>query len=408
MDSLTNGGTSLANTKTLATAKLAEDAITTKAGEMKTGDFKVHAQDGNARRATLMTAHGPVQTPTFMAVGTKATVKAMTSHELKEIGTQVVLGNTYHLHLRPGEKVIKNLGGLHKFMRWDGPILTDSGGFQVFSLSGLRKLTEEGVEFKSHLDGAKHFLSPETSMQIQMDLGADIIMAFDECLEYPATDERIKSSMDLTHRWLKRSKDAMTREESLLFGIVQGGLSEKHRMYSMDQVTSVDLPGYALGGFSVGEPIELMHDLVKIIGPKMPQHKPRYLMGVGTPLDLILMVDSGIDMFDCVMPTRVARNGTLYTWSGKVSIKRNEYREDSGPLDPECDCYTCTHYSKAYLRHLFLSGEILGSRLNSIHNLHFYMSLMAKAREAISEGRWAAFRDDCLSRFVKAAREPMI
>jgi queuine tRNA-ribosyltransferase len=373
---------------------------------MSVGEFKLHAQDGNARRATLMTSHGPIETPTFMAVGTKATVKAMTSHELKEIGTQVVLGNTYHLHLRPGEKVIKNLGGLHKFMQWHGPILTDSGGFQVFSLSGLRKLTEEGVEFKSHLDGAKYFLSPETSMQIQMDLGADIIMAFDECLEYPATDERIKSSMDLTHRWLIRSKAAMTRKESLLFGIVQGGLSEKHRMYSMDQVTSVDLPGYALGGFSVGEPIELMHDLVKVIGPKMPAHKPRYLMGVGTPLDLILSVDSGIDMFDCVMPTRVARNGTLYTWSGKISIKRNEYREDPSPLDPECDCYTCTHYSKAYLRHLFLSGEILGSRLNSIHNLHFYMSLMAKARAAISEGRWAAFRDDCLTRFVKALREP--
>lgn len=373
---------------------------------MGVGEFKLHAQDGNGRRATLMTSHGPIETPTFMAVGTKATVKAMTSHELKEIGTQVVLGNTYHLHLRPGEKVIKNLGGLHKFMQWHGPILTDSGGFQVFSLSGLRKLTEEGVEFKSHLDGAKYFLSPETSMQIQMDLGADIIMAFDECLEYPATDERIKSSMDLTHRWLIRSKAAMTRKESLLFGIVQGGLSEKHRMYSMDQVTSVDLPGYALGGFSVGEPIELMHDLVKVIGPKMPAHKPRYLMGVGTPLDLILSVDSGIDMFDCVMPTRVARNGTLYTWSGKISIKRNEYREDPSPLDPECDCYTCTHYSKAYLRHLFLSGEILGSRLNSIHNLHFYMSLMAKARAAISEGRWAAFRDDCLTRFVKALREP--
>lgn len=369
--------------------------------EMTLGEFQLHRQDGEARRGTLMTAHGPIQTPTFMAVGTKATVKAMTSHELKDLGTQVVLGNTYHLHLRPGEKVIKNLGGLHKFMHWNGPILTDSGGFQVFSLSQLRTLTEEGVEFRSHLDGKKHFLSPETSMQIQMDLGSDIIMAFDECLEYPATDEKIKKSMDLTHRWLLRSKAAMTRSESLLFGIVQGGLSEKHRLYSMDQVTSVDLPGYALGGFSVGEPIELMHELVKVIGPKMPKHKPRYLMGVGTPLDLILSVDSGIDMFDCVMPTRVARNGTLYTWQGKVSIKRNEYREDNSPLDPECDCYTCTHYSKAYLRHLFLSGEILGSRLNSIHNLSFYMSLMAKAREAIQEGRWASFRDFCLTRFVK-------
>lgn len=365
------------------------------------GSFKVHNQDGEARRATLMTAHGPIQTPTFMAVGTKATVKAMTPEELKDCGTQVVLGNTYHLHLRPGEKLIKNQGGLHKFMRWDGPILTDSGGFQVFSLSQLRTLTEEGVEFRSHLDGAKHFLSPETSMQIQMDLGADIIMAFDECLEYPATEERIKNSMDLTHRWLLRSQKAMTRPESLLFGIVQGGLSEEHRKYSLEQVTSVDLPGYALGGFSVGEPIELMHELVPKIAPKMPKHKPRYLMGVGTPLDLILMVDAGIDMFDCVMPTRVARNGTLYTWSGKVSIKRSEYKEDSSPLDPECDCYTCRNYSKAYLRHLFLSGEILGSRLNSIHNLHFYMALMSRARSAIAENRWSEYRDFCLTRFIK-------
>lgn len=363
--------------------------------------FALLAQDGEARRGRLMTAHGPVETPVFMAVGTKATVKAMTSHELKDIGTQVVLGNTYHLHLRPGEKIIQRQGGLHKFMQWQGPILTDSGGFQVFSLSQLRTMSEEGVEFRSHLDGAKHFLSPETSMQIQMDLGSDIIMAFDECLEYPATDDRIKQSMDLTYRWLLRSKAAMTRPKSHLFGIVQGGLSLEHRMYSLEQVTSVDLPGYALGGFSVGEPIELMHALVKEVAPKMPVHKPRYLMGVGTPLDLILSIDSGIDMFDCVMPTRVARNGTLFTWQGKVSIKRTEYKEDESPLDPECDCYTCTHYSKSYLRHLFLSGEILGSRLNTIHNLHFYMSLMKKSREAIEAGRWKEFRDFCLTRFVK-------
>ncbi|MFN7454599.1 MAG: tRNA guanosine(34) transglycosylase Tgt [Pseudobdellovibrionaceae bacterium] len=369
------------------------------------GQFTVHRTDGNARRGTLVTAHGSFETPTFMAVGTKATVKAMTPEELKDCGTQVVLGNTYHLHLRPGEKLVKKMGGLHKFMNWHGPILTDSGGFQVFSLSGLRTMSEEGVEFRSHLDGAKYFISPEKSMEIQMDLGSDIIMAFDECLKYPATDEEIKKSMDLTYRWLKRSKDSMKRESSLLFGIVQGGLSLEHRRYSMAQVTSVDLPGYALGGFSVGEPIHLMHELVKVIGPEMPAHKPRYLMGVGTPLDLILSVDSGIDMFDCVMPTRVARNGTLYTWSGKVSIKRNEYKEDSSPLDPECDCYTCRTYTKAYLRHLFLSGEILGSRLNTIHNLHFYMSLMKKAREAIAEGRWAEFRDFCLTRFVRPSEQ---
>ncbi|MEK2690532.1 tRNA guanosine(34) transglycosylase Tgt [Bdellovibrio sp. GT3] len=369
--------------------------------EMNLGQFVVHKTEGNARRATLMTAHGPVQTPVFMAVGTKATVKAMTPEELKECGTQVVLGNTYHLHLRPGEKTIKKMGGLHKFMNWHGPILTDSGGFQVFSLSKLRNMNEEGVEFRSHLDGAKHFISPEKSMEIQMDLGSDVIMAFDECLQYPATDEQIESSMALTYRWLLRSKAAMTRKESLLFGIVQGGLSLKHRLKSLEQITSVDLPGYALGGFSVGEPIHLMHELLPHVAPKMPANKPRYLMGVGTPTDLIIAIDSGIDMFDCVMPTRVARNGTIFTWQGKVSIKRSEYKEDPSPLDPECDCYTCTNYSKAYLRHMFLSGEILGSRLNTIHNIHFYMKLMEKAREAIAEGRWAAFRDDCLTRFVK-------
>ena len=365
------------------------------------GSFTVHAKDGNARRATLMTAHGPVETPTFMAVGTKATVKAMTPEELSQVGTQVVLGNTYHLHLRPGEKLIQKMGGLHKFMNWHGPILTDSGGFQVFSLSQLRTMSEEGVEFRSHLDGGKYFISPEKSMEIQMDLGSDIIMAFDECLKYPATDEEIKKSMDLTHRWLLRSKAAMTRAQSLLFGIVQGGLSLEHRKYSLAQVTSVELPGYALGGFSVGEPIELMHEIVKDLGPMMPESKPRYLMGVGTPLDLILSIDSGIDMFDCVMPTRVARNGTLYTWAGKLSIKRTEFKEDPRPLDLECDCYTCTNFSRAYLRHLFLSGEILSCRLNSIHNLHFYMSLMKKAREAIAAGKWAAYRDFCLTRFVK-------
>lgn len=376
---------------------------TTKTFEnMKLGEFKVHAKQGLARRATLMTAHGVVQTPVFMAVGTKATVKAMTPEELVECGTQVVLGNTYHLHLRPGEKLIQKMGGLHKFMNWNGPILTDSGGFQVFSLSQLRTMSEKGVEFRSHLDGAKYFISPEKSMEIQMDLGADIIMAFDECLQYPATEEQIEKSMALTYRWLLRSKEAMTRKESLLFGIIQGGLSLKHRLKSLEQVTSVDLPGYALGGFSVGEPIHLMHELLPHIAPKMPEDKPRYLMGVGTPLDLIVSIDAGIDMFDCVIPTRVARNGTLYTWQGKVSIKRNEYKEDPGPLDPECDCYCCKNYSRAYLRHLFLSGEILSSRLNSIHNIAFYMKLMERSRDAIEKGTWDEFRDEMLRRFTKS------
>ncbi len=366
------------------------------------GHFEVKATVGEARAARLVTHHGEIETPVFMPVGTKATVKGMLPEELVDIGAQIVLGNTYHLHLRPGEKTIQKLGGLHKFMNWKKPILTDSGGFQVFSLSKLSRIEEKGVEFRSHLDGAKYFISPESSMQIQMDLGSDIIMAFDECLKYPATPDEVIKSMDLTHRWLIRSKNAMTRNESLLFGIVQGGLDLAPRLESLEQVTSVDLPGYALGGFSVGEPIELMHDLVRQVGPKMPKQKPRYLMGVGTPLDLVLAVDSGMDMFDCVMPTRVARNGTLFTWSGKVSIKRSEYREDSSPLDPECDCYTCQNYSKAYLRHLFLSGEILSSRLNTIHNLHFYLTLMKRMRMHILEGSWEAFRNDCLTRFVKS------
>jgi queuine tRNA-ribosyltransferase len=367
------------------------------------GQFQVQAEAGQARAARLQTAHGVIETPVFMPVGTKATVKGMLPEELTDIGAQIILGNTYHLHLRPGEKIIKNLGGLHQFMNWKGPILTDSGGFQVFSLSKLTKINEEGVEFRSHLDGASHFLSPETSMQIQMDLGSDIIMAFDECLKYPASPEEVEKSMALTQRWLRRSKDAMTRKESLLFGIVQGGLELAPRLRSLAKTVEVDLPGYALGGFSVGEPIELMHKLVEKVAPEMPKNKPRYLMGVGTPLDLILAVDAGIDMFDCVMPTRVARNGTLFTWQGRVSIKRAEFREDPTPLDPECDCYTCKNYSKAYLRHLFLGGEILSSRLNTIHNLHFYLQLMKKARQAILTGEWEAFRNHCLTRFVKTS-----
>lgn len=378
------------------------DKINTAMGNPALGHFEILAEEGHARAGKLQTAHGAIETPIFMPVGTKGTVKAMLPEELHTLGAQIILGNTYHLHLRPGEKTIKELGGLHKFMNWSHPILTDSGGFQVFSLSDLNKVTEEGVKFRSHIDGAECFLSPESSMQIQMDLGADIIMAFDECLSHPSPREKILESMALTKRWLLRSKAAMTRKESLLFGIVQGGLDLQLRLQSLEDITSVDLPGYALGGFSVGEPIHLMHELVKVVGPQMPKHKPRYLMGVGTPLDLILMVDSGIDMFDCVMPTRVARNGNLFTWQGKVSIKRTEYRNDPSPLDPDCSCYTCKNYSKAYLRHLFLTGEILSARLNTIHNLHFYLDLMKKAREAIRSGEWAAFRDMCLTRFIKS------
>jgi queuine tRNA-ribosyltransferase len=364
------------------------------------GRFQVQGTDGKARAAILQTAHGEIQTPVFMAVGTRATVKTMTPEELKDNGCQVVLGNTYHLHLRPGEEIVKKMGGLHKFMNWSGPILTDSGGFQVFSLSKLRKISEEGVQFQSHIDGAKLFISPEKSMEIQMDLGADIIMAFDECPPYPCDDQTLMESMDLTIRWLKRSKARMDRNESLLFGIVQGGLNYDLRMKSLDKTLDVDLPGYALGGFSVGEPISMMHELVAQVGHQMPDDKPRYLMGVGTPLDLVLAVDSGIDMFDCVMPTRVARNGTLYTSQGKISIKRAEYKEDPSPLDPECSCYTCQNYSKAYLRHLFMTGEFLGSRLNTLHNLHYYFQLMKKAREAILGGTWGRFRDHIIKTFT--------
>jgi queuine tRNA-ribosyltransferase len=369
--------------------------------EKQIGSFELLAEDGEARAGILHTAHGSIETPIFMPVGTKATVKAMFPEELEDLGSQVILGNTYHLHLRPGEGVVKQLGGLHKFMNWKKPILTDSGGFQVFSLSALNKITEKGVEFRSHLDGSKHFISPEISMQIQMDLGADIVMAFDECLAHPSPREKIIESMDMTYRWLLRSKAAMTKPDTLLFGIVQGGLDLELRRRSLEQITSVELPGYALGGFSVGEPMHMMHELVRVLGPEMPRMKPRYLMGVGTPLDLILSVDSGIDMFDCVMPTRVARNGMLFTWQGKVRIKNEKYRLDDSPLDPECDCYTCQNYSKAYLRHVFVADEIISARLNTLHNLHFYLALMKKSREAIREGRWAEFRNDCLTRFAE-------
>jgi len=367
---------------------------------MNIGNFKLLAQSGNARRGQLTTAHGVVNTPVFMPVGTKATVKAMTPEEVRDLGAEIILGNTYHLHLRPGEKIIESLGGLHRFMNWPGPILTDSGGFQVFSLSSLRKITEAGVEFRSSVDGSKFFMGPEESMQIQMALGPDIIMAFDECTLYPATREQIEQSMDMTHRWLLRCKEAMPLKDRLLFGIVQGGLEPDLRKKSLEAITSVDLPGYALGGFSVGEPIQQMHELLKIIGPRMPENKPRYLMGVGTPLDLIIAVDQGLDMFDCVMPTRVARNGFLFTWRGIIRIKQAQYKEDPSSLDPDCTCYTCRNYSLAYLRHLFMTGEILSSRLNTIHNLHFYLDLMKRVRMAIEDGSWPQFRDQCITQFV--------
>ncbi len=366
--------------------------------------FSVLKKSGEARLGVLQTHRGEVQTPVFMPVGTKGTVKAMLPHELEEIGFKIILGNTYHLHLRPGEQVIKKIGGLHRFMNWSQSILTDSGGFQVFSLAKLRKLTEDGVKFQSHYDGAPCFLSPETSMKIQVDLGSDILMAFDECTPYPATPEEAQKSMELSMRWAKRSRDAMTSGSSIFFGIVQGGMYVELRKKSIEALLKMDCDGIALGGLSVGEPLEVMHEMVAKLGPLMPQDKPHYLMGVGTPLDLLIGINSGIDMFDCVMPTRMARNGSLFTSRGQVNIKQAQYLEAEEPLDPQCPCPTCGHYSKAYLRHLFINNEILSSRLLSYHNLFFYNNLIEGARAAIEEDRWPKFFEEQITKINNATR----
>ena len=333
-----------------------------------------------ARRGVVHTPHGDIQTPIFMPVGTQATVKSMTVEELKENGAQIILSNTYHLYLRPGSKLVRKAGGLHNFMRWDKPILTDCGGFQVFSLSDLRTITEDGVEFKSHLDGSKHFFSPEKVIEIEEDLGADIIMSFDECCPYPSTYEYTKESMERTTRWAKRCKEAHTTENQALFGIIQGGFYEDLREKSAKDLIELDLPGYAIGGISVGEPKEEFLKMLKHTTPLMPENKPRYLMGVGTPDYLIEAAMAGIDMCDCVLPTRIARNGTALTSHGKVVVRNATYAEDFGPLDPECDCYTCKNYTRAYLRHLVKCNEILGDRLLSIHNIKFLTNLMERVR----------------------------
>lgn len=332
-----------------------------------------------ARRGVIHTPHGDIQTPIFMPVGTQATVKSMTNEELVENGAQIILGNTYHLYLRPGDELIKEAGGLHNFMKWDKPILTDSGGFQVFSLNELRKITEEGVEFRSYLDGSKHFFSPEKVMSIEENIGADIIMAFDECCPYPSTYEYTKKSMERTTRWAKRCKDAH-KTDSALFGIIQGGFYEDLRTESAKQLIDLDFPGYAIGGISVGEPKEEFLKLLKYTAPLMPENKPRYLMGVGTPDYLLEAALAGIDMCDCVLPTRIARNGTAMTSHGKVVVRNAIYEHDYGALDPECDCYTCKNYSRAYIRHLVKCNEILGIRLLSIHNIHFLTNLMERVR----------------------------
>ncbi len=348
-----------------------------------------------ARRGVIHTPHGDVQTPVFMPVGTQATVKSMTPEELKEVNAQIILSNTYHLFLRPGHELVKEAGGLHSFMNWDRPILTDSGGFQVFSLGQLRKISEEGVEFQSHLDGSKKFLSPEKAIEVENALGADIIMAFDECCPYPSTYEYTKKSMNRTTRWAERCKKAHQRQkEQGLFGIIQGGFYKDLRKQSAEDLIKLDFPGYAIGGISVGEPKEEFLDILKYTTPLMPEDKPRYLMGVGTPDYLIEAVIAGIDMCDCVLPTRIARHGTALTSQGKVVVRNGTYEHDFSKLDPECDCYTCKNYTRAYIRHLIKTNEILGIRLLSIHNIKFLTGLMDKVRIEIENDNLANFRDE--------------
>jgi queuine tRNA-ribosyltransferase len=381
--------------------------------------FNLRYIDNNARTCVVETSRGLINTPAFMPVGTQGTVKAMSPEELKEIGSEIILSNTYHLYLRPGHEIIHQIGGLHKFINWSGPILTDSGGFQVYSLSSLRKIYEEGVEFRSHIDGSLHFLSPEKAMEIQAMLGSDIAMAFDECTPYPAEYDYAIKSLELTTKWAKRCKEyceSMKRrigeteikryEDSgnspihpfthspiqSLFGIIQGGMYKDLRKRSLEDLMEIGFEGYAVGGLSVGESKEEMHEIIEFIAPIMPGKKPRYLMGVGDLVDVLVAVDNGFDMFDCVMPTRNARNGTLFTSRGRISIKRTEFKADPNPLDPDCGCYTCRNYTRAYLRHLFLSKEILSMRLNTMHNLYFYLDFFRKMRKAIENKTFKQFR----------------
>lgn len=348
-----------------------------------------------ARTGTIETNHGVIKTPVFMPVGTRATVKAMNNDELKSIGSQIILSNTYHLYLKPGQEIIRKADGLHKFMNWDRPILTDSGGFQVFSLSKTRKITEEGVQFRSHIDGSKHFISPEKSMEIQNDLGSDIMMAFDECVPYPASYEYTDDSMKRTLRWLKRCKDYhKNTDRQNLFGIIQGGMYKDLREYSAKNTIDFDLPGYAIGGLSVGEPRDLMIELLDFTTDFMPENKPRYLMGVGTPDYLFEAVEHGVDMCDCVLPTRIARNGTALTSKGKLVVKNAKYKDDFSPLDENCDCYACKNHTRAYIRHLLNVDEILGARLLSIHNLRFLIKMMENIRKSIEEDRYLEFKDE--------------
>ena len=366
--------------------------------------FKLLKTEGKARRGEFSCAHGTVQTPVFMNVGTQGAIKgALSAEDLKNIGCQVELSNTYHLHLRPTDKLVRECGGLHKFMTWDGPILTDSGGFQVFSLSGLRKIKEEGVYFSSHIDGRKIFMGPEESMQIQSNLGSDICMAFDECIENPAPRDYVQKSVDRTYRWLERCKAENARLNSLpdtvnpqqqLWGINQGGTYDDIRIEHMKRIAQLDLPGYAIGGLAVGESAEEMYRIIEAVEPHMPVNKPRYLMGVGTPSNIIEAVARGVDFFDCVMPARNARHARLFTWNGAINLKNAKYATDLNPIDPECDCPVCRRFSRAYIRHLFVAEEMLAMRLSVMHNLYFYNKLMERIRQALDEGRFEAFRGE--------------
>ena len=366
--------------------------------------FELIKKEANtqARLGLLKTPHGEVKTPVFMPVGTQATVKSLTPEDLKDIGAEIILANTYHLYLRPGAEIIKELSGLHCFMNWDLPLLTDSGGFQIYSLGELTKVSEEGIAFKSPFDGSEHFLSPEEVIETQETLGADIIMTLDECTPYPATYDYTLNSLELTTRWAGRCKQVKSREDQALFGIIQGGMFPELRGRSAEQIVEIGFDGYGIGGLSVGETKSMMWEMVESTLPFLPEEQPRYLMGLGKPEDLVEAVSRGVDMFDCVLPTRNARNGSLFTSEGKVVIKNSNYARDRGPLDPNCNCYTCRNYTRAYLRHLFMAQEILSARLNTIHNLYYYINLIDQVREAIEENRLLQFQKELLDASVGA------
>ncbi len=354
-----------------------------------TSPFTVVKKDPNshARLGRLVTAHGTVETPAFMPVGTQGTVKAMLPRDLREMGCQILLGNTYHLYLRPGHELVRKLGGLHRFMGWEGSILTDSGGYQVFSLSATRSISEEGVRFQSHLDGSSHLLTPEKAVEIQEALGSDVAMTLDECIAHDAGRQYVEDSTARTIRWAERCQRARSRKDQMMFGIVQGGMFEDLRRQCVEEMASMPFEGFAVGGLGVGEAVDLLRSISAGTAALLPEGRPRYLMGVGRPEDILSAVRAGFDMFDCVIPTRNGRNGTLFTSRGKISIKRAEFADDPRPLDEDCRCHACSHFSRAYLRHLFMAGEILASQLNSLHNLYFYHRLMESCREALREGR---------------------